>query len=93
MYRRWQPLSGAGSANHGQAALLNEEMLDVSHTVLQGPLGLSPGGVYGFREKPRTSQLPVHKPPSGQPSPGESLYTEKKEATNWREGDQGEEGW
>lgn len=49
-------MSGAGSANRSQAALLNEEMLDVSHAGLQGPLGLSLGGEYGFREKPVNCQ-------------------------------------
>lgn len=72
-------MSGAGSAKPGQAVLPDEETLDVSHTLsFKSPLSLSPWGEHGFREKPRTSQLPVHKPPNGQPPPGESLYTEKK---------------
>lgn len=95
MYSTWQSLSGTGKAMCGQAVLLNEEMLDLSHAVFRVPLGLSPRGEYGFREKPRASQLPVHKPPSGQPSPGESLYTEKKrrrtQEKETREKEDGEE--
>lgn len=37
------------------------------------PLGLSPSGEHGFREKPLTAQLPVYRPTTGQPAPGESL--------------------
>lgn len=68
----WQPLSGAGNVKHGRA------MLDSSHPVLRQPLGLSLWGGYGFREKPRSEQLPVRKPQSDQPSPGESLYGDEK---------------
>lgn len=44
----------------------------------KSPLGLSPWGEHGFKEKPRTSQLPVHKLQNGQPPPGESLCMEKR---------------
>lgn len=79
----WQPLSGVGNVKHGQA------MLDVSHPAFRQPLGLGPWGDYRIREKPRTGRLPVRKPLSDQPSPGESLYRDQK-AVNWREG---EKGW
>lgn len=76
-------MSGAGNVKHGWAKL------DSSHPALRQPLGLSPCSGYGFREKPRSGRLPVHKPLSDQPSPGESLYgvKKKKKAVNWREGD------
>lgn len=76
---------GAGNVKNGHA------MLDSSHSALRRPMGPSPWGGYGCREKPRSGRLPVRKPLSDQPSPGESLYGDKKKAENRREGDRREE--
>lgn len=58
----------------------------------KSPSGFSPWGEHGFSEKPRTSQLPVHKPKRPTSTWRITLHGEK-EVMRWRKGDQREESW